>query len=183
MTDPTLALPIDGPLDESGTRRDFIHVIAATATLGGVAAVAWPLIEQLGPSADTMALASIEVDYSKVAVGQQLVVLWRKQPVYIRHRTAAEIASAVRGDQEAVIDPAKDADRHKAGKAEWLVVIGVCTHLGCAPTFGEGDFQGWFCHCHGSMYDTSGRVRRGPAPKNLAIPDYAFLSDTRMKLG
>jgi ubiquinol-cytochrome c reductase iron-sulfur subunit len=103
--------------------------------------------------------------------------------VFIRHRTAPEIAAAVADDNADLRDPAHDADRHKPGKAEWLIVIGVCTHLGCVPIFGEGDYHGWFCPCHGSVYDTSGRIRKGPAPKNLFLPDYVFETDTRVKIG
>jgi ubiquinol-cytochrome c reductase iron-sulfur subunit len=165
------------------TRRDFIHIVAASATIGSTAAVLWPFVDQMNPSADTLALASIEADYSKVPLGQQIVVKWRSKPVFIRHRTPAEIAAAVAGDHADLRDPATDAERHKPGKAEWLIVIGVCTHLGCVPLFGEGRYHGWFCPCHGSVYDTAGRIRSGPAPKNLYLPDYAFESDTKVRIG
>ncbi len=115
--------------------------------------------------------------------GQQAVVKWRGKPVFVRHRTKAEIAKAVADDGKEMRDPAADASRHKDGKPEWLVVVGVCTHLGCVPTFGTGDYGGWFCPCHGSVYDTSGRIRQGPAPLNLEIPDYAFVGDTKVKIG
>ncbi len=174
------------------SRRDFIHIAAIAAAVGGVAAVAWPLIDQMNPSADVAALSSIEYDVSKVALGQQVVVLFRKQPLFVRHRTPAEIAAAVADDHMPMKDPATDASRVKPGKAEWLIISGVCTHLGCTPTFGQGDYgqlergqdvHGWFCPCHGSTYDTSGRIRKGPAPKNLPVPDYTFLTDTKIKVG
>ena len=166
-----------------GTRRDFIHIVAATAAIGAGAAVLWPLVDQMNPSSDTLALASIEVDYSKVALGQQITVKWRSKPVFIRHRTPQEIAVAVAGDHADLRDPATDASRHKPGKADWLIVIGICTHLGCVPDFGQGPYHGWLCPCHGSVYDTAGRIRAGPAPKNLYLPDYAFLSDLKVKIG
>jgi ubiquinol-cytochrome c reductase iron-sulfur subunit len=168
---------------EDPDRRDFIHIIAATAAVGAVGGLTWPLIDQMNPSADTLALASIEVDYAKVALGQQIVVKWRGKPVFIRHRTPAEIAAAVADDQADLRDPATDASRHKPGRPEWLIVIGVCTHLGCVPTFGQGDYGGWFCPCHGSVYDTAGRIRKGPAPKNLFLPEYVFLSEQKVQIG
>jgi len=164
-------------------RRDFIHIAAAAAAVGGVGAIAWPFIDQMNPSADTLALSSIEYDLSKVPLGQEVTLLWRKQPLFVRHRTPAEIAAAVKDDSADMKDPQRDEDRVKAGKSEWLVVVGVCTHLGCTPAFGGGPYGGYLCHCHGSIYDTSGRIRGGPAPKNLAVPDYAFLSDTKIKVG
>jgi ubiquinol-cytochrome c reductase iron-sulfur subunit len=164
-------------------RRDFINIVAITAAVGGVAAVAWPFIDQLNPSADTLALSSIEYDVAKVPLGQQVTVLYRKQPLFVRHRTPKEIAAAVADDHAQLRDPATDASRVKPGKSEWLILIGVCTHLGCTPTFGGGDWKGWFCPCHGSQYDTSGRIRKGPAPLNLAVPTYAFETDTKIKVG
>jgi ubiquinol-cytochrome c reductase iron-sulfur subunit len=180
--DPTHAAP-------DPSRRDFIHIAAVAAAVGGVAAVAWPLIDQMNPAADTLAQSSIEYDVSKVPLGQQVVLLYRKQPLFVRHRTPKEISEAQSVDISTLRDPATDASRVKAGKAEWLVLIGVCTHLGCTPGFDGGDlvpgerFGGWFCPCHGSVYDTSGRIRKGPAPKNLAVPDYAFESGTKIKVG
>jgi ubiquinol-cytochrome c reductase iron-sulfur subunit len=167
---------------EEATRRDFIHIAATAAAVGGAAAVAWPLIDQMNPSADTLALASIEQDISKIALGQVLNVKWRGKPVFIFHRTPQQIAEAVKGDNSGLRDPATDASRHKPGKPEWLIVIGVCTHLGCVPNRG-GDYGGWLCPCHGSVYDTSGRIRAGPAPQNLFLPDYEFLSPTKVKIG
>jgi len=165
------------------SRRDFINIAAAAAAVGGVAAVAWPLIDQMNPSADTLALSSIEYDVSKVPLGQEVTLLWRKQPLFVRHRTPAEIAAAVKDDHAPMKDPATDASRVKPGKSEWLILVGVCTHLGCTPAFGGGPYGGYLCHCHGSVYDTSGRIRSGPAPKNLAVPDYAFTTDTHIKVG
>ncbi len=165
------------------TRRDFIHIAAATMAVGGVAALAWPLVDQMNPSADTLALASIEYDFGKVALGQQAVIKWRGKPVFVRHRTPAEIAKARADDHASMPDPQLDSARVKPGKDEWLILIGVCTHLGCVPGFGGGDFGGWLCPCHGSVYDTSGRIRHGPAPLNLALPDYAFTGGTKVKIG
>jgi len=169
--------------DDDPTRRDFINIAAVAAAAGGVAAVAWPLIDQMNPSGDTLALSSIEFDLSKVQLGQQVEVKWRSKPVFVRNRTPQEIAAAVADDHAPLRDPATDASRHKPGKAEWLVLIGVCTHLGCIPNFGQGPYKGWLCPCHGSVYDTSGRIRAGPAPLNLAVPDYSFESATKIKIG
>lgn len=168
---------------EGETRRDFIYIAAAAAAGGGAVVTAWPFIDQMNPAADTLALATIEQDISKVALGQQLVIKWRGKPVFIRHRTPAEIAAAVKDDHADMKDPATDASRTKPGHQEWLIVVGVCTHLGCVPNFGTGDYGGWFCPCHGSVYDTSGRIRKGPAPKNLLVPDYAFTDPTKVKIG
>ena len=169
--------------DEDPSRRDFIHIGAVTAVAGTVVGIGWPLVDQMNPAGDTLALASIEFDLSKVAAGQQVVVKWRGKPLFIRSRTPAEITRAIKDDGADLRDPQTDEARHKPGKAEWLVLIGTCTHLGCVPTFGGGDYGGWFCPCHGSHYDTSGRIRKGPAPRNLEVPTYAFLSDTKVKIG
>ncbi len=168
---------------EDPNRRDFIHIAATVAAVGAVATLAWPFIDQMNPSGDTLALASVEFDLTKVAPGQQVVVKWRGKPLFIRNRTPAEIAAAIKDDTASLRDPQRDEERHKPGRPEWLVVIGTCTHLGCVPTFGGGDYGGWFCPCHGSHYDTSGRIRKGPAPTNLEIPDWSFLSDTTVKIG
>jgi ubiquinol-cytochrome c reductase iron-sulfur subunit len=165
------------------SRRDFIHIAAVTAAVGGVGAIAWPLVMQMNPAGDTLALASVEFDLSKVESGQQVTIKWRGKPLFVRNRTAAEIAKAKADDNAPMKDPAKDADRVKPGKEQWLVLIGNCTHLGCVPTFGGGEYGGWFCPCHGSVYDTAGRIRKGPAPLNLVLPDYSFLTDTRVKIG
>ncbi len=163
------------------TRRDFIVVAAGAFAAVGAAAAAWPFIHQMNPSADVLALSSTEVDLSQIPAGQSVTILWRGKPVFVRHRTEAEIAQAQKDDTAALPDPAKDADRMK--KPEWLVMMRVCTHPGCVPLGQQGDFGGWFCPCHGSHYDTSGRIRKGPAPANLPIPQYAFLTDTRIRIG
>lgn len=165
------------------TRRDFIHILTGAAAVGALGGLAWPFIDQMNPAADALALASIEVDYERVDPGQQVVVKWRGKPVFIRRRTPREIAAAVADDHADLRDPQTDEARHKPGMAQWLIVIGVCTHLGCVPTFGGGPYGGWFCPCHGSVYDTSGRIRAGPAPKNLVVPDYAFLPLGKLRLG
>jgi ubiquinol-cytochrome c reductase iron-sulfur subunit len=164
-------------------RRDFIHIAAGAAAVGLVGALAWPFIDQMNPASDTLAQASIEFDLGKVVEGQQVTIKFQGKPLFVRHRTAKEIAEAIQGDHADLRDPQTDEARHKPGKAEWLILIGTCTHLGCVPTFGGGEYGGWFCPCHGSVYDTSGRIRKGPAPKNLAVPTYAFLSDTKVKVG
>ena len=168
---------------EDPNRRDFIHIAVVAAAAGAAVGIVWPLVNQMNPAGDTLALASIEFDLSKVAAGQQVVLKWRGQPLFVRNRTPAEIAKAVATPLGDLPDPQTDDARHKPGKPEWLVLIGTCTHLGCVPTFGGGDYGGWFCPCHGSHYDTSGRIRKGPAPKNLEVPTYAFLSDTKVKIG
>jgi ubiquinol-cytochrome c reductase iron-sulfur subunit len=172
-----------GHAGDDPSRRDFIHIVAAAAAVGGAAAVAWPLIDQMNPAADTLALASVEFDLSKVELGQEVTIAWRKQPLFIRHRTPKEIAEAVADDHANLKDPQTDAERVKAGHAEWLILLGSCTHLGCVPLFGQGEYGGWFCPCHGSVYDTSGRIRKGPAPLNLAVPEYSFLNDKTVKIG
>jgi len=172
-----------GPADDDPSRRDFIHIAAAVGAVGAVAGIGWPLIDQMNPSADVKALSTIEYDFSKVALGQEVTIKWQGKPVFVRHRTPKEIADAVADDHAALRDPQTDAERHQPGKPEWLILIGVCTHLGCVPTFGEGPYGGWLCPCHGSVYDTSGRIRSGPAPLNLAVPAYSFLSDTKVKIG
>jgi ubiquinol-cytochrome c reductase iron-sulfur subunit len=183
VADTAVGAKTDPAHGEDPSRRDFIYIASMAVAAGGAAAIAWPFIDQMNPSADTLAMASIEFDLSKVAAGQQVTVKWRGKPLFVRNRTAAEIASAVKDDHASLKDPQTDAERVKPGKAQWLVLIGSCTHLGCVPTFGGGSYGGWFCPCHGSVYDTSGRIRQGPAPKNLAVPDYTFLSDTKVKIG
>ncbi len=170
------------PPEDHGSRRDFIHIAALSAAGVGAVALAWPFVDQMNPSADTLALASIEYDVSKVMVGSRVAIKWRGKPVFVCHRTPKEIADAVADDHSVMRDPATDASRHKPGKPEWLIVIGVCTHLGCVPNKG-GDYGGWLCPCHGSVYDTAGRIRAGPAPRNLDLPDYEFLSPTKVKIG
>lgn len=163
-------------------RRNFLYL--ATTAAGAVAAggAAWPLIDQMNPSKDVLALSSIEVDLSKIPVGTSAVFLWRGNPVFVRHRTEEEIARAQADDDaDDLIDPEIDADRVQ--RAEWLIMSGVCTHLGCVPLDQQGEFGGWFCPCHGSHYDISGRIRKGPAPLNLPIVEYEFMSDSLIKIG
>lgn len=166
------------------TRRDFI-VLSASAMAGlGAAACIWPFISSMNPSADVLALASTEVNLEPIAEGQEIKVMWRGKPVFIRHRTKDNIEQAQKTKLSDLPDPQEDAARVKEGKEQWLVMVGVCTHLGCVPLGGEaGEYGGWFCPCHGSHYDASGRIRKGPAPTNLMIPDYTFLSDTTIKIG
>ncbi|MDX1737328.1 MAG: ubiquinol-cytochrome c reductase iron-sulfur subunit [Alphaproteobacteria bacterium] len=171
---------------EDSSRRDFLNIAATATTAVGGAVFAWPIIDSMNPSADVLALASVEVPVDGVEEGQAITVKWRGKPVFIRHRTKAEIEEAQAVDTAGLIDPQTDAERVQ--KAEWLVMVGVCTHLGCVPLGqkeGEvkGEFGGWFCPCHGSHYDTSGRIRKGPAPRNLEVPEYAFISDSVIKVG
>jgi ubiquinol-cytochrome c reductase iron-sulfur subunit len=165
------------------TRRDFIHIAAGAAAVGAAVPFVWSLVNQMNPSADTLALASVEFPLSKVQPGQQVVIKWRGKPVFVRNRTPAEIAAAQKTPLSELKDPQPDSERVKAGKEQWLILVGSCTHLGCVPTFATGDYGGWFCPCHGSHYDTSGRIRKGPAPLNLAVPEYTFLSDTSVQIG
>lgn len=174
------------PHGDDETRRDFLYLATGAVTIVGAAAAVWPLIDNMNPTADVLALSSIDVDLSPIEVGQAITVVWRGKPVFIRHRTAAEIKAARDDDAADLRDPQSDEARAK--KAEWLILIGVCTHLGCiplgqAPGDPKGDFGGWFCPCHGSHYDTSGRIRRGPAPRNLAVPPYVYLGDSVVKIG
>jgi len=158
----------------------FIATGAAGAV--GAGSVAWPLIHQMNPDASTIAAgAPIDVDLSAIAEGAIVTVKWRGKPIFVRHRTPKEIKEAVDVPLAQLPDPQADAQRVK--KPEWLVVIGVCTHLGCIPLGNQGEYDGWFCPCHGSAYDTSGRIRKGPAPKNLEVPSYAFASDTKLTIG
>lgn len=166
---------------EEPTRRDMLFIGAGAVAAVGAGATLWPLIDQMNPDESTLAMASIEVDLAPIEVGQILTVKWRGGPVFIRHRTAREIVDAEHTNIALLRDPQRDEDRVKT--PEWLIVVGICTHLGCVPTGHEGEFGGWKCHCHGSVYDTSGRIRSGPAPLNLAVPDYAFATPTRVKIG
>ncbi len=165
-------------------RRDFLILSAQAMGAVGAATLLWPFIDSMNPSADVLALASTEVDLNPIQEGQEIKVVWRGKPVFIRHRTAKNIEEAESRDISGLRDPEPDSARVKAGKSQWLVMVGVCTHLGCVPLGnGAGDFDGWFCPCHGSHYDSSGRIMKGPAPKNLVIPPYEFLSDTKVKIG
>jgi ubiquinol-cytochrome c reductase iron-sulfur subunit len=193
-------------LSEDGepTRRDFIHIFAAATAAVGAGAVAWPLISQMNPDASVLALSTKEVDLSAVSVGQAIKVVWQGKPIFIRHRTEEEIREAEETPISALKDPivrnenlpgsdeATDAavvtSADGVARPEWLIVIGICTHLGCIPlgtSPGEnrGDYNGWFCPCHGSHYDLAGRIRKGPAPENLLVPPYQYVSDTVVKIG
>jgi ubiquinol-cytochrome c reductase iron-sulfur subunit len=189
----TLEQSAEGPhtagVEEGGVRRrDFLNVAAVSfAGVGAVAAIA-PALVQMAPSADVLALASTEVDISKIQPGQAIKTVWRKQPVFIRNLTPAEIKTANAVPASELRDPQSLADRTKPGKANWLITLGVCTHLGCVPLgTGEGEnrgeFGGYFCPCHGSHYDTAARIRKGPAPTNLVVPEYEFKSDTVVQIG
>jgi ubiquinol-cytochrome c reductase iron-sulfur subunit len=182
--------------DHEGTRRDFLYYATAGAGAVTAGAAIWPLVNQMNPSADVKALSSIRVDVSALEVGSQMTVLWQGKPVFIRRRTEAEIEAARAVDVADLIDgnarnandagdaPATDEHRAMDENGEWLVQMGVCTHLGCVPLGdGAGDFGGWFCPCHGSHYDTAGRIRKGPAPENLHIPVAEFVDDATIKLG
>ena len=169
-------------------RRDFINIAAVSFAGVGAAAVALPLINQMSPSADVLALASTEVDISKIAPGQAIKTQWRKQPVFVRNLMPAEIAAAKKVPLSELRDPQSLGERTKPGKENWLITLGVCTHLGCVPLgTGEGenrgDYGGYFCPCHGSHYDTAARIRKGPAPLNLMVPDYEFTSPTVVTIG
>ena len=169
--------------DSGVTRRDFMYIALGGMGAIGTLAAAWPFVHQMSPSKDVLALSSVEVDISGIEEGQSIKVKWRGKPVFIRHRTPAEIETARSVKLEDLPDPETDEARITKGKDKWLILVGVCTHFGCIPLGQQGDFDGWFCPCHGSHYDTSGRIRKGPAPKNLAVPDYVFLDDTTVKIG
>lgn len=165
------------------TRRDFMVLTASSVAAVGAVCTLWPLFDSLNPSADVLALSSIEVDLSNIAVGQTVTVKWQGKPVFITNRTPDKIAKARAVKMLELIDPETDEARVKAGHDNWLVTIGICTHLGCVPLANQGEYNGWFCPCHGSQYDSSGRVRRGPAPLNLAVPPYSFISDKKIRIG
>ena len=166
---------------ETTERRDFLFTASYALGAVGVGAAMWPLIDQMNPDASVKALATTEVDISNIELGKTITVLWRGKPVFIRRRTQEEISKAQNVNLEELKDPQKDEDRVK--KPEWLIMTGVCTHLGCVPLGDKGDFGGWFCPCHGSHYDTSGRIRKGPAPTNLEIPKYEFVDNNTIKIG
>ena len=164
------------------TRRDMLYIATGAAAAVGAASLVWPFISQMSPDASTIAAgAPLEVDLGAIPEGASVTVKWRGKPIFVRHRTKKEIEEANKVQVASLPDPQADSARVK--KPEWLVVIGVCTHLGCIPLGNQGDYEGWFCPCHGSHYDTSGRIRKGPAPKNLEVPNYAFTSDTKLTIG
>ncbi len=166
------------------TRRDFLYVATGAVAAVGAAATVWPLVAQMNPDASTIAAgAPIEVDLTPIAEGQDIKVFWRGKPIYISHRTKKQIEAAQNVQLSSLPDPQPDSARVKAGHDQWLVVVGICTHLGCIPIAHEGAYDGFFCPCHGSVYDTSGRIRQGPAPTNLPVPPYTFVSDTKIQIG
>lgn len=181
--------------DHAGTRRDFLYYATAGTGAVAVGAAVWPLVNQMNPSADVRALSSIRVDVADLLPGTQMTVKWLGKPVFIRRRTEEEIASAravelsdlpdpsAENENIAADSPATDANRALDETGEWLVMIGVCTHLGCVPLGDAGDFGGWFCPCHGSHYDTAGRIRKGPAPANLPVPPAVFIDESTIQLG
>jgi len=178
-----------------GNRRDFLYI--ATGAVGAVGAVlsVWPFVHQMNPDASVLALASVDVDLDKIAEGQSVTIKWRGNPVFVRHRTPKEIADAKAASLDDLKDPvarnanladnapATDENRVVGGKEQYLIQLGVCTHLGCVPLGEQGPYHGWFCPCHGSVYDTAGRIRQGPAPENLHIPKYKYIADTRIRIG
>ncbi len=185
---------------EDPNRRDFIHIATGTFLVIGAGAALWPLLDQMNPDAGTLSLATLQVDLSPIEPGQAITVVWRGKPVFVRNRTPEEVDAARAVEVSELRDPkvdlysslsdldATDENITKSGHENWLVVIGICTHLGCIPkgnrpSENRGEFGGWFCPCHGSHYDTAGRIRLGPAPRNLAVPPYEFLSDSTIQLG
>jgi ubiquinol-cytochrome c reductase iron-sulfur subunit len=166
------------------SRRDFLYIATSAAGAVGAAAALWPLVAQMNPDASTIAAgAPVDVDLAPIATGQIIKVFWRGKPIFISHRTQKEIDEARSVNVASLPDPQSDQARVKPGHDAWLVIIGICTHLGCIPLAHQGDYGGWFCPCHGSQYDTSGRIRRGPAPANLPLPPYEFTSDTKIRIG
>ena len=177
------------------TRRDFLFIATGAAGVVGAAVAVWPFIDQMNPDAAALALAQIDVDISQVAAGQSITAKWRGKPIFIRQRTAQEIEEGKAVQLSDLKDPlarnanilgdapATDANRAAAGQEQWLVMVGVCTHLGCIPLGQSGDYDGWYCPCHGSHYDTAGRIRRGPAPENMAVPLFEFATPTTIRIG
>ncbi len=168
------------------TRRDFLYLSTAAVGAVGATLAVWPFVDVMNPAADTLALSTTEVDLEPIEEGQSITAVWQGKPVFIRYRTAEEIKTAEAVALADMIDPETDKDRVQ--KSQWLIMVGICTHLGCIPlgqkaNDPKGEYGGWFCPCHGSHYDTSGRIRKGPAPKNLVVPAYTFLTDTTIKIG
>ncbi len=175
-------------LPEDPSKRDFLKLVAGAGAIVGAGAIAWPLIDSMNPSKDVLAASSTEVELTPIVEGMGITVMWRGKPIFVRHRTPKEIKEAEDVPLAQLTDPMADSARVKPNHAQWIVLIGICTHLGCIPvgnkpTDNRGEWGGWFCPCHGSQYDTSGRVRHGPAPLNLALPPYAFMTDTKIKIG
>jgi len=173
---------------EGTTKRDFLKLATGATAAIGIGAIIWPLVDMMNPSQDVLALSDTEVTLTPIPAGQGITVVWRGKPIFVRHRTPKEIKEAEDVPLGQLLDPEADAVRVKPGHAEWIVVIGICTHLGCVPlgnkpTDPRGQWGGWFCPCHGSQYDTSGRVRHGPAPLNLWLPPYEYLSSSKIKIG
>ena len=173
---------------QDATKRDFLKLLTGSAAAIGVAALAWPFVDSMNPASDVLAQASVDVDVGPIAEGSGIVVMWRGKPIFVRARTPEEIKAVSDVPMNALIDPAPESSRTLPGHEKYLVAIGICTHLGCVPlgnkpTDPRGDYGGYFCPCHGSQYDASGRVRHGPAPLNLALPPYAFTSATQVKIG
>jgi ubiquinol-cytochrome c reductase iron-sulfur subunit len=186
MADTVQLGPAGAHSHDGETRRDFLNLAASSIVGIGAASTLWPLITSMNPAQDTLALSATEVDLAPVQLGQRITITWRGHPVFVDHRPDSEIKAAAGVDVGALRDPETDAQRVQ--KPEWLILVGVCTHLGCIPlgqksTDPRGDFGGWFCPCHGSEYHTSGRIRQGPAPLNLAVPPYQFLTDTSIRIG
>lgn len=169
--------------DKKITRRDFMTLTAGTMAVVGATCAAWPLVDSLNPSAEVLAMSSVEIDISNIKPGQTATVKWRGKPVFVRNRTQEEIDKARAVITSTLPDPQTDQERIKSGHDQWLITVGICTHLGCVPLANQGDYGGWFCPCHGSHYDTSGRIRKGPAPLNLLVPPYEFVSNTKIKIG
>ena len=165
------------------SKRDFMVLAAGGLSAVGACTLAWPLVDSMNPSQDVLAASSVEVSLAGIEPGSQKKFMWRGKPIFVYRRTPQQITEASKVDIKTLRDPQTDQERTKPGKEEWLVMIGVCTHLGCIPIVGEGQFGGWFCPCHGSQYDIAGRIRKGPAPLNLIIPPYVFLNDTTIKIG
>ena len=166
------------------TRRDFLYIATATVGAVGAASLLAPLVGQMNPDASTIAAgAPVDVDLSPIQSGQIIQVFWRSKPIFIFNRTPNDVKLAQQADWQSFRDPQPDSARVKDGHDQWLVLIGICTHLGCIPLPHQGNFDGWFCPCHGSQYDSSGRIRQGPAPLNLPVPPYQFVSDTKIRIG
>ena len=184
MATTAAAAPNGESVPHGGTRRDFLLIATGAVGAVGAVGVAWPFIGSMAPDADVIAAgAPVDVELGPIASGQIVKVFWRGKLVFVRSRTEKEIKEAQDVRMQDLIDPQPDSARVKQGHAQWLIVYGNCTHLGCVPLGHEGQYEGWFCPCHGSLYDTSGRVRRGPAPLNLPVPPYAFVSDTKIRIG